>query len=122
MSSWWVMAGGVAGLAGSVLWLVLWSFRLRQALAEKGWRYTSRVSVLPLFYVLPGSMQVVLREMAVIEHGGTVDIAFTYALAALVWIILATLVAGILLDAWRKGPNRHDVGGEPGSTGLQGKG
>ena len=95
----WVLAGGVAGLAGSGLWLALWFFRLRQALAGKGWKYTSVALVLPVFYVLPGSMQIVLRELAVIEPGSTVDTAWTYAVAALVWIILATIVAGVVLDA-----------------------
>lgn len=88
-------------MAGSILWLALWFFRLRPALAEKGWRHTAVVLVLPVFYVMPGSMQIVLRELEVIQQGGPVDTALTYTVAALAWIVLATIVVGMMLDAWR---------------------
>src|SRR5213594_4195932 len=101
MSPLWVLAGGIAGLAASVLWLVMWFFHLRQALAERGWKITSRVLVLPLFYVLPGSVQIVLRE-TIVQQAGTVDPALTYAIAALVLITLAITVVGLMLDASRR--------------------
>jgi len=38
---WWVLVGSVLGLAASSLMIVYWFSRLRSALAEKGWKYTS---------------------------------------------------------------------------------
>jgi hypothetical protein len=51
---------------------------------------------------LPTGVHVVLRELTVIQPSSTVDIALTYAIAALVWIILGTFAAGIMLDVWRR--------------------
>ena len=101
-SPWWVLAGGFAGLAASVLWLVLWFFRVRHALAERGWKYTSIALVLLPVQWLPGSVYVVLRELTIIQPGSTVDTALSYAIAALGWITLGTMVAGVMLDAWRR--------------------
>ncbi len=88
---WWVQAGAVAGLAGSSLWIVLWLFRVRFALAEKGWKYTSLVWALPPIAVLPASVDVLL--------GGSVESPLRYASAVLWLIVLATIVAGIMVDA-----------------------
>ncbi len=91
---WWVQAGAVAGLAGSSLWIVLWLFRVRFALAEKGWKYTSLVWALPPIAVLPTSVLTLL--------GGTVESTAQDAFGVLWWIVLATIVAGIMLDAVKK--------------------
>ncbi len=91
---WWVLPGAVAGLAGSSLWIVLWFSRLRLALAERGWKYTSLVVALLPIAVLPTSVHMLL--------GGTVESTVQYAFAALSWIVLATMVAGIMLDAVRR--------------------
>ncbi len=88
---WWVQAGAVAGLAGSSLWIVLWLFRVRFALAEKGWKYTSLVWALPTIPVLLTSVDVLL--------GGTIESPVRYVSAALWWIVLATIVAGMMADA-----------------------
>ncbi len=91
---WWVQVGAVAGLAGSSLWIVLWLSRVRFALAEKGWKYTSLVVALPPIAVLPTSVHMVL--------GGTVESPVQVAFDALWWIVLATMVAGIMVDAVRR--------------------
>ncbi len=91
---WWVLPGAVAGLVGSSLWIVLWFSRLRFALAEKGWKYTSLVVALPPIAVLPTSVHVLL--------GGTVESTVQYAFGALWWIVLATMVAGMMVDAVKK--------------------
>lgn len=88
---WWVQAGAVAGLAASGLWIVLWLSRVRFALAEKGWKYTSLVWALPPIAVLPASVDVLL--------GGTIESPLRYASAVLWLIVLATMVAGIMVDA-----------------------
>src|SRR2546422_7719339 len=82
--------------------LVLWFFRVRHALAERGWKYTSIALVLLPVQWLPGSVYVVLRELTIIQPGSTVDTALSYAIAALGWITLGTMVAGVMLDAWRR--------------------
>jgi hypothetical protein len=97
---WWVPLGPYAGLAGSILLLALWFFRLRHSLAEKGWKHTSRVFVFFPIYVLTNSVLFLLVGQHVIDIGGT-GTALQYTFAALIWIILAMMVAGMMLDAVR---------------------
>ncbi len=96
---WWVLAGSVIGLVASSLMIVYWFSRLRLAIAEKGWKYTSTVLALPWIIVLFNSVHVLLGELTVIQKGGTVDTTLMYTLAILNWIVLATVVTGIILDA-----------------------
>ena len=99
---WWVLAGSVSGLVASSLMIVYWFSRLRLAIAEKGWKYTSTLVALPWILGLFTSVHVLLWELTVIQKGGTVDTTLTYTLAALAWVVLATVVAGIILDAVKK--------------------
>jgi hypothetical protein len=101
---WWVIVGSVIGLPASSLMIVYWFSRLRLALAEKGWKYTSIVVALPWILGLFTSVHVLLGELTVIQKGGTVDSALSYTLAALAWIVLATMLTGIILDAVKKTP------------------
>jgi len=96
---WWVHIGSVIGLIASSLMTVYWFSRLRLAIAEKGWKYTSTLGVLPWVAVLFSSVYVLLGELMVIQKGGTVDNALLYTLAILYWIVLVALVTGIILDA-----------------------
>jgi hypothetical protein len=84
--------------------IVYWFSRLRLALAEKGWKYTSTLVAFPWIIVLFNSVYVLLRELTVIQKGGTVDTTLLYTLAALDWIVLATVGTGIILDAVKKTP------------------
>lgn len=99
---WWVLAGSVSGLLASSLMIVYWFCRLRLAIAEKGWKYTSTLVALPWILVLFTSVHVLLWELTVIQKGGTVDTTLTYTLAALAWIVLAAVGTGIILDAVKK--------------------
>jgi len=96
---WWVLVGSVAGLVASSLMIVYWFSRLRLALAEKGWKYTSIFGALPWILGLFTSVHVLLWELTVIQKGGTVDSTLQYTLAALDWIVLATVGTGMILDA-----------------------
>ena len=96
---WWVLLGSVAGLAASSLMMVYWFSRLRLAIAERGWKYTAWLGALPWVLVLFNSAHVLLRELTCIQKGGTVNIALLYILAAVDWVILATVGIGIILDA-----------------------
>ena len=102
---WWVLAGSVSGLVASSLMIVYWLSRLRLALAEKGWKYTSTLVAFPWIIVLFNSVYVLLGELTVIQKGGTVDSTLLYTLAALDWIVLATVGTGIILDAVKRRPN-----------------
>ena len=102
---WWVLAGSVSGLVASSLMIVYWFSRLRLALAEKGWKYRSTLGALPWIMVLFNSIHVLLWELTVIQKGGTVDTTLMYTLAALNWVVLATVLAGIILDAVIRGAN-----------------
>jgi hypothetical protein len=102
---WWVLVGSVLGLVASSFMMVYWFSRLRSALAEKGWKYTSTVGALPWILVLFTSVHVLLWELTVIQKGGTVDTTLSYTLAALDWIVLATMITGIILDAVKRRPN-----------------
>ena len=102
---WWVQVGSVAGLVASSLMIVYWFFRLRLALAEKGWKYTSTVGALPWIIGLFNSIYVLMGELTVIQKGGTVDTTLLYTLAILDWIVLATVGTGIILDAVKRPPN-----------------
>lgn len=95
---WWVQVGSVAGLIASSLMTVYWFSRLRLAIAEKGWNYTSTLGVLPWIVGLFTSVYVLLGELMVIQKGGTVDSALLYTLAILYWIAPVALVTGMILD------------------------
>jgi hypothetical protein len=99
---WWVQVGSVAGLAASSLMIVYWFSRLRLALAEKGWKYTSTVGALPWIMALFTSICVLMWELTVIQKGSTVYTTLVYTLAALDWIVLATMGTGIILDAVKR--------------------
>ena len=99
---WWVLVGSVIGLPALSLMIVYWFFRLRLAIAEKGWKYTSTLVALPWITVSFNSIHVLLRELTVIQKGGTVDTTLMYTLAALNWVVLAALLTGIILDAVNK--------------------
>jgi len=99
---WWVLAGSVSGLVASSLMIVYWFSRLRLALAEKGWKYTSTLVAFPWIVVLFNSVYLLLGELTVIQKGGTVDSTLLYTFAALYWIVLATMGTGIILDAVKK--------------------
>jgi hypothetical protein len=102
MGPWWVLAGSVAGLVASSIMIVLWFSRLRLAIAKKGLKYTSTVLALSWILVLFTSVHVLLVELTVIQKGGTVGTTLSYTLAALAWIVLATMVTGMILDAVKK--------------------
>jgi hypothetical protein len=99
---WWVLVGSVLGLVVSSLMIVYWFFRLRLALTKGGWKYTSIVGAFAWITVLFNSMYVLLRELAVLQEGGTVDTVLLYALAALDWIVLATMSTAIMLDTLKR--------------------
>ena len=100
---WWVLAGSAAGLVASSLMIVYWFSRLRLAIAEKGWKYISTLGALPWIVGLFTSVHLLLGELTVIQKGGTVDTALIYTLAALNWIVPATMLTGIILDAVIRG-------------------
>jgi hypothetical protein len=85
--------------------MVYWFSRLRSALAAKGWKYTSTLGALPWIIVLFTSVYVLVRELSVIQEGGTVDTTLLYTLAILDWVALATVGTGIVLDAVKRRPN-----------------
>jgi ABC-type maltose transport system permease subunit len=99
---WWVQAASVAGLVGSSLMIVYWFSRLRLALAEKGLKYTSTLGALPWIMALFTSIYVLMRELTVIQEGGTVDTTLLYTLAILDWIALVAVGMGIILDAVKR--------------------
>lgn len=105
MGPWWVLAGSVIGLVAMPLMIVYWFFRLRLALAEKGWKYTSILVAFPWIMGLFNSIYVLMWELKVIQKGGTVDTTLMYTLAILHWIVLATMGTGIILDAVKRRPN-----------------
>jgi ABC-type maltose transport system permease subunit len=102
---WWVLVGSVIGLAASSLMIVYWFSRLRLAIAEKGWKYTSTLGAFPWIMALFNSVYVLLSELTVMQKGGTVDTTLLYTLAALDWIVLATVGTGIVLDTVKRRPN-----------------
>ena len=99
---WWVQVGSVSGLVASSLMIVYWFFRLRLAIAEKGWKYTSTLVALPWIMTLFNSVYLLLGELTVIQKGGTIDITLLYSSAILDWIALVGVGAGIILDAVKK--------------------
>ena len=99
---WWVLLGTYAGLAASVLWLAWWFFRLGHSLAEKGWKHTSRVVVLFPIFILTDSVRRLLVELQVIQIGNRTETALLYTFSALGLTVLAIVVAGMMLDAWRR--------------------
>jgi hypothetical protein len=105
MTVWWVFVGSVVGLVASSLMIVYWFSRLRLALAEKGWKYTSTLGALPWIILLFNSIVVLMRESPVIQIGGTFVTTLVYSLAILDWVVLAAVCTGIILDAVKRRPN-----------------
>jgi uncharacterized membrane protein len=103
----WVLAGPYAGLAGGILFLALWFFRLKHSLAKMGWKHTSRVFVLLPIYLLTDSVFLLLIGQHVIDRG--TETALQYTIAALILIVLAIMVAGMMLDALRNMGKHADV-------------
>jgi ABC-type maltose transport system permease subunit len=102
---WWVLDGSIVGLAASSLMMVYWFSRLRLAMAEKGLKYTSTLLALPWIMVLFTSIYVLMRELTVIQIGGTVDTTLLYTLAILDLVVLATVGTGMILDTVKRRPN-----------------
>jgi len=96
----WRLAGPYAGLASGILWLALWSFRLRHSMAEKGWKYISLSFPLLGIFTLVGSvLNLLLGWPPALSTG-----------VALGWILLlAFMVAGMILDALRNRGKHPDV-------------
>ena len=89
----WRLAGPYAGLASGILWLALWSFRLRHSMAERGWKYISLSFPLLGIFMLVGSVHNVLLGWPPALSMGV----------ALGWILLLVImVAGMMLDIWRR--------------------
>jgi hypothetical protein len=59
------------------------------------------VFVLLPIVILTDSVRFLLVELQVIQIGGT-ETAVQYTIAALILIVLAIMVAGMMLDAWRR--------------------
>jgi hypothetical protein len=88
----WVLAVTYLGLAGGILWLALWFFRLRHSMAERGWKYISLSFPLLGILMLANSVLHLLLESSP---------ALTTGLA-LGWILLlAFMVVGMILDGLR---------------------
>jgi len=96
---WWVLPGFVAGLIASSLMIVYWFYRLRSAMTDKGWRYTSRLSVLVWIAFFFGSVNGLARMSTVIQEGSAIDVMLFYIPPILYWIALVTLVTAMILDA-----------------------
>ncbi len=88
----WVLLGPYMGLTGSILLLALWFFG-RHSMAEKGWKYFSLSMPLLAIFMLAGSvLNMLLGWPPALSTG-----------VALGWILLlAIMVAGMMLDAWRR--------------------
>lgn len=96
---WWLLPGFVAGLAASILMIVYWFYRLKAAMAEKGWKYTSRLWVLVWIAVFFGSATGLLRMSTAIQEVSVIDAMLSYASAILDWIAPVAFVTGMVLDA-----------------------
>jgi hypothetical protein len=89
----WVLAGPYVGLAGGIGWLALWFFELRHSMAGRGWKHFSLSFPLVGIFMLVGSVLNVLLGWSPALSTGV----------ALGWILLlATMVAGMMLDAWTR--------------------
>ncbi|MDW8004845.1 MAG: hypothetical protein RMI04_08565 [Thermofilaceae archaeon] len=96
---WWVFPGFVAGLLASSLMIVYWLCRLRYTMAEKGWRYTSRLWIFAWIALFFGSTSGILRESTTIQHGSAIDNMLFYISATLYWFALLAMITGLILDA-----------------------
>ncbi len=104
---WWVLPGFVAGLVASSLMVVYWFYRLRSAMAEKGWRYTSLLWVLVWIAFLFGSAYGLLRMSTVIQEGSAIDNVLSYTSAILYGITPVALVTGMILDDVIRTRHKH---------------
>jgi uncharacterized membrane protein YedE/YeeE len=86
------------GLAGGILWLALWFFGLGHSMADKGLKHSSLSVLLLGIFVLAGSiLNLLLGWPPALSTG-----------VAIGWfLLLAIMVAGMTLDAWRK--TRHST-------------
>ncbi|MGQ9624186.1 MAG: hypothetical protein ACUVT9_02315, partial [Candidatus Bathycorpusculaceae bacterium] len=73
--------------------------RLRLTMAEKGWRYMSRLWVLVWTAAFFGSASGMVRMSGVIREGSTIDVMLFYTTPILYWISLVALFTGVIFDA-----------------------
>ncbi|MEM3699625.1 MAG: hypothetical protein QXL57_02010 [Candidatus Bathyarchaeia archaeon] len=99
---WWILSGFVAGLITSSLMIAYWFYRLKSAIAEKGWTYISRFWILVWIALFFGSARGLLKMSTVIQEGSTIDNMLFYTTPTLYFIALAALITGIILDAVNK--------------------
>jgi hypothetical protein len=82
--------------------IAYWFYRLKSAIAEKGWTYTSRFWILVWIALFFGSASGLLRTSTVIQEGSIIDNMLFYTTSTLYFIALAALIAGVILDAVNK--------------------
>jgi hypothetical protein len=99
---WWVPLGFVAALAASCVMMVYWFYRLRSAMAEKGWKYTSYLWVLVWIAIFFGSASGLLRMSMAIKEGSIIDNILFYTPPILYGIAVTVLVAGMIVDAVKR--------------------
>lgn len=98
----WVLLGFVAGLVTSSFMIFIWFYRLRKAMAKKGFVWTSRFWVLTWIAMFSGSLIGFVRELKIMQEGSIIDSMLLYTSAILYWIVLLALTSGLMFDVLRR--------------------
>ncbi|MGB9854265.1 MAG: hypothetical protein ACPLRY_05615 [Candidatus Bathyarchaeales archaeon] len=99
----WMLAVDIMVLVAIILILFCWFLRAAPEMARKGYKYTAvSISFSWVVIGLFNGALLLLRELAILQQGSAVDGMVSYAYVILVWVALAVLFAGLIVDLVRR--------------------
>ena len=94
-----MLVADIIVLMAFILILIYWLLRAAPEMARKGYMYTTiSVSFSWIVIGLFNGALLLLRELAILQRGSVVDEILSYAYVILIWVALAALFMGLIVD------------------------
>ncbi|MEM2912143.1 MAG: hypothetical protein QW146_06535 [Candidatus Bathyarchaeia archaeon] len=95
----WILVSAIITLATVIPLLFYWFLRVVPEMTKKGYKYTAiSVSFSWVVIGLFNGTLLLLRELAILQQGSAVYEMLSYAYVTLVWVALAALFTGLIVD------------------------
>lgn len=95
----WILISAIITLAAVIPLLFYWFLRGVPEMTRKGYKCTAiSVSFSWVVIGLFNGTLVLLRELAILQQGSIIDEMLSYAYVILVWVALAALFMGLIVD------------------------